>query len=145
MRGLSTKTAAGSVYPDMRIKTAFAALLPLAAALLQLPATAQAETQAQLRVRVVDQTNAVLPRATVTIFTLDGNPGVTATADDKGVVVFPAVSAGLTEIVVKFPGFSPYIGKATLEPGDNAQTAALRLAPVIEEVTVRATPSGHRS
>ncbi|HEX5109553.1 MAG TPA: carboxypeptidase-like regulatory domain-containing protein [Vicinamibacterales bacterium] len=94
---------------------------------------------------MVDQTNAVLPRATVTLFTLDGNPGVTATADDSGVVVFPALATGLAEIVVRFPGFSPYIDKATIEPGDNARAAVLRLAPVNEVVTVKATPSGNRS
>jgi len=129
----------------MRIKIALAALVPVAAVLLQLASTAQAETQARLKIRVVDQTNAVLPNATVTLFTLDGNPGVTATADDAGNVVFPVVATGLTEIVVRFPGFSPYIDKATLEPGDNARAAVLRLAPVSEVVTVRATPSGSRS
>ena len=119
--------------------------LLVGAALLHVATTAQLGTQARIQVRAVDQTSAALPHATVTIFTLDGEPGVTATADDKGVVVFPAVATGLTEIVVKFPGFSPYIGKATVEPGDNAQTAILHLAPVSEEVTVRATPSGNRS
>ena len=129
----------------MRITTAIAAAALFAASMLQLPGTAQAETRAKLQLRVVDQTNAVLPHASVTIYTLDGKPGVTATADDKGVVVFPTVPAGLTQIVAKFPGFATSVDKTTLKAGNNAQTVTMHLAPVSERVTVRATAAGNRS
>jgi hypothetical protein len=129
----------------MRITTALAAAALFTASLLQLPGSAQADPRAKLQLRVVDQTNAVLPHASVTIFTLDGKPGVTATADDKGQVVFPTVAPGVTQIVAKFPGFATSVDKATLKAGDNTQTVTLHLAPVSEKVTVRATPNANRS
>jgi hypothetical protein len=110
----------------MRIHTALAALLLLTASLLQGPALAQAKAPAQLRLLVVDQTNAVLPGATVTIYTLDGNPGITATADEKGVAIFPAMPVGMAQIHARFAGFAPYIEKTTLQRGDNSQTVTLR-------------------
>ena len=129
----------------MRIHTALVAAALITASMLQLPATAQAGSRAKLQLRVVDQTNAVLPHATVTIYTLDGKPGVTATADEKGMVVFPAVATGTTQIVAKFPGFTNSVEKATLKAGTNVQTVKLHLAPLSERVTVRATPSANRS
>jgi hypothetical protein len=102
--------------------------------------TASAETpQATLRLLVVDQTNAVLPHATVSIYTLDGQPGVRATADEHGIVYLPSMAAGLAQIVASYPGFSPALEKATLKAGDNLETVKLRLAPVVEKVTVRPT------
>lgn len=124
----------------MRTHTALAALLLITASVLQVPALAQANGRAQLRLVVVDQTRAVVPAATVTIFTLDGNPGITVTADEKGVATFPTLPVGMAEVVARFPGFTPYIEKTTLKTGANAQTVTLRLAPFVEAVTVTATP-----
>jgi hypothetical protein len=129
----------------MRTHTAFAAAALITALMLQLPSSAQAGSRAKLQLRVVDQTNAVLPHATVTIYTLDGNPGVTATADEMGMVVFPTVATGMTQIVAKFPGFSPSADKAVLKAGSNVQTVKLHLAPITEKVTVRATAPSNRS
>jgi hypothetical protein len=129
----------------MRTHTAFAAAALITALMLQLPSSAQAGSRARLQLRVVDQTNAVLPHATVTIYTLDGNPGVTATADEKGMVVFPTVATGMTQIVAKFPGFSPSADRTTLKAGSNVQTVKLHLAPISEKVTVRATAPSNRS
>lgn len=109
----------------MRIHTAFTALLLLTASLLEVPALAQADVHAQLRLLVVDQTNTAVPAATVTIYTLDGNPGVTVTADEKGVAVFPVLPIGMAQIHARFPGFAPYIEKTTLQRGDNQQTVTL--------------------
>ena len=121
----------------MRLTHALAALLLVAPVCLP---TASAETpQATLRLVVVDQTNAVLPHATVSIYTLDGQPGVRATADEHGIVYLPSMAAGLTQIVASYPGFSPSLAKATLKAGDNLETVKLRLAPVVEKVTVRPT------
>ena len=142
---LNTEIAVGSVNRDMRINKTLAAILLATAALFQVPASAHTDTRAKLQVRIVDQTNAVLSHATVTLFTLDGNPGVTLTSDEKGIVLFPSVASGLTQIVVKYPGFSPAIDKATLKAGDNTQTVMLHLAPFSEKVTVKATPSSNRS
>ena len=129
----------------MRIHTALVAAALITASMLQLPATAQAGSRAKLQLRVVDQTNAVLPHATVTIYTLDGKPGVTATADEKGMVVFPTVATGMTQIVTKFPGFAASIEKTSLKAGNNVQTVKLQLAPISERVTVRATAPANRS
>ena len=96
-----------------------------AALLLQVPTAAQTQTHAQLRLLVVDHANVAVPSATVTLFTLDGNPGVTVTADEKGVAVFPEVAVGLAEIVAKRSGYSPFIDKTTLKVGRNAQTVTL--------------------
>ena len=66
-----------------------------------------------------------VPGATVTIYTLDGNPGITLTADERGVAFFPALPAGMAQIHARFAGFAPYIEKTTLQDGDNAQTVTL--------------------
>ena len=121
----------------MRLTHALAALLLVAPVCLP---TASADTPpATLRLLVVDQTNAVLPHATVSIYTLDGQPVVRATADEHGIVYLPSMAAGLTQIVASYPGFSPSLEKATLKVGDNLETVKLRLAPVVEKVTVRPT------
>ena len=127
----------------MRLTHALAALLLVAP---MTASTASAETpQATLRLLVVDQTNAVLPHATVSIYTLDGNPGILATADEHGIVYVPAVATGMAQIVASYPGFSPSLAKATLKAGENAETVKLRLAPVVEKVTVKPTNSNDRS
>ena len=110
----------------MRFHAALAALLLPGFLLFQVPAGAQTRTDAQLRLLVVDQNNVVLPSATVTLFTLDGNPGVTVTADAKGEAVFPATAVGMAEIVARHPGHAPYIDKTTLKAGKNVQTISLR-------------------
>jgi hypothetical protein len=112
----------------MRIHTALAALLLLTGSLTQVPALAQTDAHAQLRLRIVDQANAALPGAAVTVFTLDGNPAVTVTADEQGVAVFPALPVGLAQIYASVDGRSPFIEKTTLRQGRNAQTATLRAA-----------------
>ena len=109
----------------MRIHTALAAFLLPASLLFQVSAAAQSPTHAQLRLLVVDQANVAVPSATVTLFTLDGNPGVTVTADEKGVAVFSDVAVGMAEIVAKRTVYSPYIDKTTLKVGRNAQRVTL--------------------
>ncbi|HEX5107424.1 MAG TPA: carboxypeptidase-like regulatory domain-containing protein [Vicinamibacterales bacterium] len=109
----------------MRIHTALAALL-LTASLLPVAASAQAGAPARLQLVVVDQTNVPVPAATVTIFTLDGNPAVTVKTDEKGVAQFPALPVGLAEIYARVPGRVPYIEKTTLQRGDNTQTVTLQ-------------------
>ncbi len=117
--------ARGPYSEDMRTYTALAALMLVAASLFQTPVLAKADTRARLRLVVVDQNQAVVRNATVTVFTLDGNLGVTATADEKGVVVFADLPAGIAQIYARTPGRAPFIEKATLRRGENAQTATL--------------------
>ena len=135
-----------SVYQDMRTHTAVVTLMLVAATLVGAPLSAQTGprelpgSKAQLHLRVVDQTGAVLPLTRVTIYTLDGNPAITVSADEKGVASLPKLPSGLAEIFATFPGFSPYIEAIRLRPGKNAITATLRLAPVTEQVIVTASP-----
>jgi hypothetical protein len=71
----------------------------------------------------------------VTVFTLDGNPGVTATADRNGVVVFETLPAGLTQIYARTTGYAPFIEKTTLRRGKNAQTVSLQAVAEVETGT----------
>lgn len=110
----------------MRTHTALAALLILTASVLQLPALAHGgDTRARLRLFVVDETSSALPAATVTIYTLDGNPGITVTADENGVAVFRSLPAGKAQLHARLPGFTPYIEVTSLQGGQNAQTVTL--------------------
>jgi hypothetical protein len=109
----------------MRIHTALATLLLLAASLLPVHTSAQAGAPARLRLLIVDQANAAVPAAAVTIYTLDGNPAVTVTADEKGVALFPSLPVGMAEIYARVPGLAPYIEKTTLERGENVQKVTL--------------------
>ena len=130
----------------MRTHTALATLVLIAASLVHVPLSARSEVRegsnsgAQLRLRIVDQSRAVLPLARVTIYTLDGNPAITVTADEKGMATFPKLPSGLAEVQATFPGFSPYIEGIRLRPGKNSATATLQLAPVTEQVFVTASP-----
>jgi hypothetical protein len=108
--------------------------------LLALPilATASAEPagKATLRLVIVDQTNAVLSHAAVTIYTADGNASVRAVADESGVVYLSAIATGPTQIVASYPGFSPSLEKTMIKAGYNASAVKLLVAPVVEKVTV---------
>jgi hypothetical protein len=110
----------------MRTHTAVAALL-IAASTMSAALFAES-SPAQLQVQVVSDRNAPMPGATVTIYTLDGNPGVTVKADAQGVATFEAVTPGLTQVVTRSEGFAASIGKMTLRAGDNARTVMLHHA-----------------
>ena len=98
------------------------AVATMSSAVLAEPARA-----AQFQVKVVDGRNAPLPGTSVTIYTLDGNPGVTATANAQGVARFESVAPGMTQVVVRSDRFASSIDKVTLEAGDNTKTVRLHL------------------
>jgi hypothetical protein len=110
----------------MRTKSLLAMLALVAASGLQMPARAEAPARAQLRLFVADETRTALSGAAVTVFTLDGNPGITVTADEKGVATFPDLPVGLVEIYARRAGHAPYIEATRLQVGENAQTATLQ-------------------
>jgi len=128
----------------MRTLTALAALLFVAASAQQVPASAHANTSCQLQLLVVDQANVPVPNATVTVYTLDGNPGVTAKADANGKVVFPKLGSGMAQVVARASGYESYIAKTTLETGQNAQTVKLH-GDRSNNVTTSAVPVDPRS
>jgi len=109
----------------MRTHTSLAALLLLSLSFLQVPASAQADRRAQLQLLVVNQANAVVSGATVTIFTLDGNPAITVTTNRDGVATVRDLPTGMAEVYARYGSLVPYIEKTTLQPGGNAQTVRL--------------------
>jgi hypothetical protein len=109
----------------MRTHTALAALLFAVASVLQVPAFAHPDASSQLQLRVVDRANLPLSSATVTVYTLDGNPGVTAKTDAEGKVVFTKLGSGMAQVVARANGYSVYIEKTTLQAGENMQTVKL--------------------
>jgi hypothetical protein len=127
----------------MRINTALAALLVFTASIVNVPMSAQAETRAQLRLLVVDQANVPLPGAAVTVYTLDGNPGVTVVADAKGVARFAGLGGDLVQIVAKADGFEAYIDKTTLQGQPKMLT--VRLEKTGARITSAATSDANRS
>lgn len=106
-----------------------AAALLASLSLLQTPAFAQSGAHARLQLRIVDATNAPVPNAIVTVFTMYGPR--TVHADEKGVVVVADLPAELTQVWARTPGLSG--AEATkLTPGENKQTLTLRVATETE-------------
>jgi hypothetical protein len=119
---------------------AAAALLALVSA-FQTPAFAQSDERAQLRLVVVDEANAPLPNATVTVFTLDGNLGRTVTTDEYGVVVVADLPVGLTQVWARTPGHRASAEATRLKAGENKQTVTLATARPLAETESSASGS----
>jgi hypothetical protein len=115
----------------MRTHTAVAALLIAVATMSS--AVFAGPSRAQLQVQVMSDRQVSLPGATVTIYTLDGNPGVSAKADAQGVATFESVAPGLTQVVAVSGQYSTSVDKVTLSAGANARTVTLHLASVESE------------
>ena len=117
----------------MRMHLTAAALLT-SLSLLQAPALAQTvATQAELRLTIVDEANAPVPNAVVTIFTMHGPR--TVNADEKGVVVVAHLPAELTQVWARTSGDLSSAEASKLKPGRNKRTLTLHPptpAPVIE-------------
>lgn len=109
----------------MRTHTVLAALLLVVTSLFQVPVSADPSVSSRLQLVVVNEANVPLPRTTVAVYTLDGKPGVTAQTDAAGKVVFPALSDGMAQVVVKIAGYRSYIEKTILAPGENTQTVKM--------------------
>ena len=112
------------------MKMIAAAVLLGSLSVLQPPALAQTEGRAQLRLTVVDETNAPLPVAIVTVFTMHGPR--TVTTDEKGVVVLADLPAEMTQWWARTTGLSN--AEATrLKAGENRQTVTLHTAKLLTE------------
>jgi hypothetical protein len=112
------------------------------AALLAVGAVQTPARDAKLIVTVTDQTQGVLPGATVTIKGLDAatksaEPIVTHTAD-KGMVTVDSLAQGLYSVRIDMDGFSPMlIPDVRLGKGDNKRNITMALQSMSETVTVR--------
>jgi hypothetical protein len=109
--------------------------------LLGLLFVAQAASGGTLRVTVVDQSNAVVVGATVTVTgTDDTTRRVTvapARTTDGGVATVPGLPPGRYTIDVEFPGFEKRtLPDVRIRAGDNRQVAALAIGKMEATVTV---------
>jgi hypothetical protein len=112
------------------MKMIAAAVLLASVSALQTPALAQNEggrvdTRAQLRLTIVDESNVPVPNAVVTVFTMYGPR--TVNADEKGVVVFAALPAEMTQWWARTAGLSS-AEAAKLKAGENKQVVTLHTA-----------------
>jgi hypothetical protein len=121
----------------MRMKMIAAAALLTSLAVLQAPALAQTEGRAQLRLTIVDETNAPLPNASVTLFTMYGPR--TVNTDAKGVVVFADLPAATTQWWVRTQGHRSIAEAMRLKPGENTQAVTLHTE---KSLTVAGSQSG---
>ncbi|HVZ23286.1 MAG TPA: carboxypeptidase regulatory-like domain-containing protein [Vicinamibacterales bacterium] len=107
----------------------------LVALFIAAPAFAQSGATAQLHLIVVDETNAGIPTATITVTPRSGSP-VTVTTDEHGVATVPAVAAGPVQVHVEFLGFETVDQQVTLKRGSNNHTVTMKIAGVQEQVVV---------
>ena len=108
----------------MRLIAAAALLTSLS--VLQTPVLAENEGRAQLRLTVVDETNAPLPNASVTVFTMYGPR--TVNTDEKGAVVLADLPAEMTQWWARTAGHLSSADATTLKPGQNKLAVTLHTA-----------------
>jgi hypothetical protein len=70
--------------------------------------SAQTSTQGAIGGTVFDTTNAVIPKATVTIHNTGTNANIVVTADDSGYFKAPLVEPGIYTVSVTASGFGGY-------------------------------------
>jgi len=113
--------------------------LPALLFLLVPPVLAQSEApQAQLLLTVVDQTDAAVVGATVTVTRPDGST-LNGTTDPRGQITLEALPLAEVQVRVEFPGFEQFDGSLTLRDGGNDATATLIIAGFEEEILVADT------
>ena len=93
---------------------------------LQAPALAQADRRAQLQLTIVDESNAPVPNAIVTVYTIYGPR--TLNVDEKGAVMVADLPAGLTQVWARTPGNLSGAEATKLKAGTNTQTLTLHPA-----------------
>jgi len=102
---------------------------------------AQAVRETKLQVTVVDQSNAVLPNATVTATGLEEATRKTTLAPVQtattGIAVLGGLAPGRYTVLAEFPGFDPGVLKdVRLGPGDNRHIIVLAIQKMSETVNV---------
>jgi len=114
------------------------------------PARAQNAREVRLSVTVVDQTNLVLPAATVRVIGAEDATRVRAIpplqTSPQGIATFTGLVAGRYSIEAEFPGFET--GVATdvrVRAGDNRQTIVLKIQRLQDAITVGQDPQNAAS
>jgi hypothetical protein len=100
-------------------------------------ASAVAQTQTLVRGRVVDETGAAIPRATVRLLAADNREHSTISAEDGRFTIRP-VPVGVYRMLVTAEGFAEHVVDAfkATSPPDEALVITLGVAPIAESVTV---------
>src|SRR5688572_14411200 len=116
-------------------------ILFIACCLAPLNALAQPQPAGRLLVTLIDETNGVLPGATVTVAGIEASnkavlipPGVTS---DKGQATFENLPPGRYSVKGEFSGFQTRVlGEVRVRVGDNRQVLMLPIDRVQSDVTV---------
>ena len=127
-----------------------AILLAAVLALPAAPAAAQAAREGRLTVTVVDQTGAVIPKATVTVVGVDETTKKRtyepATTSEKGVATVTGLPPGRYSIQGQFEGFElGLLRDVRVRTGDNKHVVVLPVKGFAEEVTVGRDPQERAS
>jgi hypothetical protein len=109
--------------------------------MLALALFAQQAALGSLRITVVDQTNAIVIGATVTVIGADEATKtatiVPAATTDAGVAIIPALPQGRYTVTVEFPGFEKRVlADVRVRGGENRQVAVLAIQRMEAAVTV---------
>jgi hypothetical protein len=123
----------------MRTNVIAAAALLTLIATSQTPVLAQNDQRAQLQLTIVDETNAPVPNATVTVYTIHGPR--TVNADAKGAVVIADLPAELTQVWARTRENLSAAEATKLNAGTNTQTLTLHAVQTRTEAVSSASGS----
>jgi hypothetical protein len=129
---------------QLRTNTIFFLVALLVSAFTAAPAVAQTQiTTGVIQGVVVDETDAVMPGATVTVRNIETNFEQTADSDENGRFVFLQLRPGPYTLRVSREGFTTLVQEnLSLGVGQTIPlTMTMRVSPVAEEVVVTATPT----
>lgn len=106
---------------------------------------AQTARDARVALTVLDQTNSVIPGATVTLVRLDGPSGAAAIppvqTSDQGVALVPGLPPGRYDVRAEFSGFDVGVLKdVRLRAGENRHVIVLKIQRLQDAVTVGQDP-----
>jgi hypothetical protein len=101
-------------------------------------ATAPAAT-ATIRGHIADQTGALIPGATVTITTTDGNVVATATADASGIYSIPNLAPGNYIVKAEFSGFAAFQSQPISVAAGQSKRVDITMAIEVEQQNVVVT------
>lgn len=113
-------------------------------------ALAQAARTARLTVTVMDQTNAVIPAATVTVTARQADLNTTAPqpvqTSPRGVAQITGLPVGRYDVRAEFAGFEPgLLQDIRLQAGENRHVIVLKIENVQQDVTVGQDPEAAAS
>jgi hypothetical protein len=123
------------------VLTRLAALLCLFAVAVPAPGRAEDQSRGRLVVTVVDQTNAVIPAASVVVEQEETGSGLpvsaSAATSGVGVAVVDGLPDGRYTVTIRFAGFEPTVLREVRVRGrDTRLRATLKIAKLDEAVTV---------